>query len=155
MDITIERVPDPTAEAEALLAELDRTLAGSYTTEQRHGLPVERLFRPGIRFFIARSGGAAVGCGGIALLGTYAEVKRMYVRDAARRQGVGKALLGRIEQDARGAGLGLLRLETGVHQAAAVGLYERSGFTERGPFGPYADLAPRAIALSLFYEKRL
>ena len=154
MDIAIERVPLPTAEAHDLLGELDRELAGLYAPEQRHGLPVERLFQCGNRFFIARWQGEAVGCGGVSLGDDYAEVRRMYVRPAARGHGVATALLGRIEREARGAGLGLLRLETGVHQAAALGLYARSGFARRAAFGAYAGLTPQATALSVFCEKR-
>jgi len=44
----------------------------------------------------------------------------------------------------------LLRLETGIHQPAALGLYERSGFRLIPPFGEY-----REDPLSRFYEKRL
>ena len=79
----------------------------------------------------------------------------MYTREAARGHGLAKVLLARIETEARGAGKHVLRLETGVHQAAAIGLYERWGFRRRGPFGPYADLPAHSIATSLFYEKPL
>ncbi len=79
----------------------------------------------------------------------------MYVRERARRRGVGRALLGRIEAQARAAAKPVLRLETGTRQAAAIGLYETWGFRQRDAFGPYAELAPPRIALSLFYEKPL
>lgn len=155
MDIAIERVPLPNAEAHDLLGELDRELARFYAADQRHGLSIEHLFRTGNRFFIARIDGSAVGCGAVSLLGDHAEVRRMYVRPEARRQGVAQALLARIEREARGAGLALLRLETGLHQAPAIGLYERAGFARCPPFGAYAELASHAIETSLFFEKRL
>ena len=155
MDLAIERAPLPTAEAHDLLGALDRELAGLYAADQRHGPAVEHLFRPGNRFFIARADGAAVGCGGVSLLGEHAEVRRMYVRPEMRLHGVAQALLARIEREARGAGLALLRLETGTHQAAAIGLYERVGFARRAPFGAYAGLAPHAMETSVFFEKRL
>lgn len=44
----------------------------------------------------------------------------------------------------------LLRLETGIHQAEAIGLYERVGFYRIPPFGPY-----RVDPLSLYFEKPL
>ena len=56
------------------------------------------------RFFIARLGGVAAGCGGIALIDDYAEVKRMYTRPALRGRGVAKAMLLRLEAEARSAG---------------------------------------------------
>ena len=93
-----------------------------------------------MRFFVARLDGLAVGCGGVAVFDDYAEVKRMYTRPAARGWGIAKALLHRIEEEARGAGKSVLRLETGTNQQAAIGLYERAGFRFRGPFGPqYRD----------------
>jgi putative acetyltransferase len=70
-------------------------------------------------------------------------------------RGVGNALLARIAREARDAGAPVLRLETGTHQAAAIGLYERCGFRPCGAFGHYAGLPPRQIAASLFYERPL
>ena len=155
MEITVEQVSAPTADAIALIAELDAVLGAVYTPEQRHGLSVEQVFQPSVRFFVARIGGAAVGCGAVALFDDYAEVKRMYTREAARGRGVGTALLAHLEQAARAAGKPVLRLETGTEQAAAIGLYEGYGFRPRGPFGHYAGLLPHRIAASLFYEKPL
>jgi putative acetyltransferase len=79
----------------------------------------------------------------------------MYTRPAARGRGVGKALLRRIEDEARGANNSVLRLETGTYQQEAVGLYERMGFRPRGPFGPYAAMPACNIESSLFFEKAL
>jgi putative acetyltransferase len=153
--VTVERVEEPTAEVRALLAELDAFLAAAYTAEQRHGVSIEALFTPQIRFFIARLDGKANGCAGVALFDTYAEVKRMYVREAVRGRGVAQALLARIEREARESGVALLRLETGIHQPAAIRLYERAGFVRCAAFGPYAAMPPAAIAASLFYAKAL
>ena len=72
-------------------------------------LSVEQLFEPNVRFFLARLDGLAVGCGGVAVFDDYAEVKRMYTRPAARGWGIAKALLHRIEEEARGAGKSVLR----------------------------------------------
>jgi len=155
MEITIERPSGPTAEVSALIAELDAVLGAVYEPEQRHGLSLEQVFGPHVRFFVARLDGEAVGCGAVALFEDYAEVKRMYTRESVRGRGVGKALLARIEQDARAAGKPILRLETGTLQAAAIGLYEQCGFRSCGAFGPYAALPPHRIATSLFYEKPL
>jgi len=104
------------------------------------------VFQPNVRFFVAHLGDQAAGCGAVALFDGYAEVKRMYTREAARGRGVGKALLGRIEREARDASKPMLRLETGTLQAEAIGLYERCGFRTCGPFGHYAELPPHRIA---------
>jgi putative acetyltransferase len=154
-DITIELVSTPTAEVLALLDELNAALAGPYSKEQTHALPVDRLFQPNIRFFIARSHGEAVACGGIGFYDGFAELKRMYSKPSVRGRGVAKGLLGHLESEARKAGVGLLRIETGIYQQEAVRFYEGAGFRRRGPFGLYAEMSPKAIELSLFYEKSL
>lgn len=153
--IAIERLTALTPEVTALLDALDEHTAGLYLDEQRHGLDAEALFQPNIRFFLARLDGVAIGCGGVELLDGFAEVKRMYTADTARRRGVGAALMARIEAEARDAGAPLLRLETGVLQPEAIALYERNGFQAREPYGRYAEMAPHRISASVFYEKPL
>jgi putative acetyltransferase len=153
--IQIELAPSATEDLRALIGELETILAAEYTPEQRHGLAFDALFQPHIRFFLARSGGTAVGCGGVALFADFAEVKRMYVRDAARRQGVAGALLARLEEEARGAGLSWLRLETGEQQIAAMRLYKRAGFQRCSAFADYALMTPQSIVTSVFFEKRI
>src|SRR5216110_2112044 len=147
--ITTER-PD-TADARALIEELEAHLATLYPRESRHGYSVEKLLAQGVAFFLVRDNGTPVGCGGIQLFGTeYGELKRMYVRPQFRGCGYGSLLLNHLEDHARAHGVGLVRLETGIHQAAAVRLYERMGFQRIPPFGAY-----REDPLSLCYEKRI
>jgi putative acetyltransferase len=153
--LTIVQVAVATDDVRALIDELDRTLSAEYSPEQRHGLAPEAIFQPHIRFFLARLDSAPVGCGGVALFADYAEVKRMYVRDAARGRGVAQALLRRIEQQTCEAGIDLLRLETGVNQHAALRLYGQAGFRPCAAFGAYAEMPPQAIATSVFRAKRL
>jgi putative acetyltransferase len=155
MAITVERTTTPTDEARALVGELERVLSAEYLPEQRHGLPLDAIFQPGVLFFVARLDRVAVGCGGLALFPGFAEVKRMYVREAVRGQGAAQALLARLEAEARTAGLTVLRLETGDRQVAAMRFYQRSGFHPCAAFGPYAAMPSRAIATSVFFEKRL
>jgi putative acetyltransferase len=153
--LRIELAPGATDDVRALIDELEAVLAAEYLPEQRHGLALDALFQPHIRFFLARLRGVAVGCGGVALFDGFAEVKRMYVRDAARRRGVAGALLARLEDEARDAGLAWLRLETGAQQIAAMQLYARAGFRRCAAFGDYALMAPQSIVTSVFFEKRI
>ncbi len=155
MGVTIELVKVATPEVMELLEELNRALAGPYSKEQTHALPADHLFRPNIRFFVARLDGEAVACGGIAFFDGYAELKRMYSQPRVRGRGVAKALLGRLEAEAREARAALLRIETGIHQHEAIRFYEDASFHRRGPFGPYAQMPPTAIELSLFCEKAM
>jgi putative acetyltransferase len=153
--IAIERVTTSTEEVRALVGELEATLAAGYTAEQRHGLALDAIFQPHIRFFVARLDGVAVGCGGVALFDDFAEVKRMYVRKSARGRGVSQAVLARIEDEVRAAGLAMLRLETGDRQVAAMRMYERAGFARCAAFGDYAAMPAAAVVTSVFYEKRV
>jgi putative acetyltransferase len=155
MTIAIERVSQPTDELTALISELDGALGANYEPHQRHGLSLAQLFEPHVRFFIARLDGTAAGCGGVALFDDYAEVKRMYTRPEMRNRGLARALLQRIEDEARAAGKPMLRLETGPYQHEAIGLYQRMGFTACGAFGAYTAMARREIEMSVFFEKAL
>jgi putative acetyltransferase len=86
-DITLELVPNATDDVRALIDELDSILSTEYTAEQRHGLALDAIFTPDIRFFLARLNGVAMGCSGVALFADFAEVKRMYVRRRPRARG--------------------------------------------------------------------
>jgi putative acetyltransferase len=149
IEIVEERPDSP--DAVQLIAELDDTLAPLYAVESRHGFSVEKLLRDGVVFFVLRVEGKAAGCGGVLLVGEeYAEVKRMYTRPEYRGLGLGKRILSHLEAYTRQRGITVLRLETGIHQTAAIALYEGLGFQRTPPFGPYRD-----DPVSLCYEKRL
>jgi putative acetyltransferase len=155
MAITIERIASPTPEVGQLVDELNGALAALYTEDQRHGLTLEQLFQPRIRFFVVRAGGVAAGCGGVEIGAGDAEVKRMFTRPALRRRGVARALLQRLEEEARVGGATMLRLETGIHQPEAIALYLHAGFVRCAPFGRYAGMPVASIELSLFLQKPL
>ena len=147
--ITLER-PD-TADASALVEELEAHLAQFYPSESRHGFSVEKLIAQGVAFFVVRNDGVAAGCGGIMLVGTeFGELKRMYVRPQFRGLGLAKLMLDHLADYARSHGVTTLRLETGIHQHAAIGLYESAGFQRIPPFAEYTN-----DPVSRCYERRL
>ncbi len=146
---------EPSDVVVSLVTGLERVLSAEYPPEQRHGLSIDAIFQPHIRFFVAWIDGAAVGCGGVALFADFAEVKRMFVRETARGQGVAQAILERLAEVARQAGVKTLRLETGTQQLAAIKLYERAGFHRCAAFGDYAAMPAAAVATSLFFERPL
>lgn len=153
--IVVERATAPTPEIAALVDALEAELASEYPPEQRHGLKLEAIFEPHVRFFVARKGGVAIGCGGVAFFEGYAELKRMFVLGAARGSGVADALLARIEDEARSMGARRVALETGVRQHAAIRFYERAGYRACGAFGQYLAMSAHAIATSVFMDKEL
>jgi GNAT superfamily N-acetyltransferase len=147
--ITDER-PD-TPDALALIDELQAHLESFYPPESRHGFSVDRLIAESVAFVVLRADGRPAGCGGIKLFGAdCGELKRMFVRPQFRGSGFGEMLVYHLAAHALAKGVALLRLETGIHQQAAIRLYERLGFYRIPPFGPYT-----ADPLSLCYEKRL
>jgi putative acetyltransferase len=139
------------ADARELIAELEQELDPRYPEASRHGYSVEKLLREAVAFFVTRHGGMAAGCGGVQVFGTdYGEIKRMYVRPGFRGQGLGRLMLNHLAAHVRQHGVALLRLETGIYQSEATGLYERFGFRRIAPFGAYRD-----DPLSAFYEMRI
>ena len=153
MPLTIRRLEAPTDDAAILVSELETELAAEYRSENRHGLNIDRLFRPHVSFFVAYCEGTPVGCGGVAFENALAELKRMYVRPHARGTGVADAILARLFEEASSRGFTKLVLETGDAQAAALRFYERNGFSRCGAFGEYAQMSPESIRRSVFFEK--
>jgi putative acetyltransferase len=156
--VTIEltRLTAPTADAAALVAELSAELSGEgYDPSQQHGLSLNKLFAPGIHFYVAYNGDAPAGCGGIQFFPGFAELKRMYVRPEFRGAGVASAIIAQLERDAATTGARTVRLETGDKQAAAMRFYTREGYRVCAAFPPYTEMNAHAIATSVFMEKAL
>jgi len=135
MTVTVKReTPDQLAVLE-LLAQADARSASLYPAESRHGVPVAALLAS-VRFFVARRGDLALGCGGFVRIDdNAAEVKRLFVNPSARGLGVGRAIMQAIEAAARTDGVQTMFLETGVKSFEALGLYRNFGFVECDSFG--------------------
>ncbi len=148
MTISQERpdVPD----ALALINELSAYLEPLYPADNQFGFSPEKLISENVAFFVVRSDGQPAACGGVKIFEDFGEIKRMYVRPGYRGMGLGKLMLRYLEEYTAGHGIRMLRLETGVYQPEAMGLYERMGYYKTQRFDPYPD-AP----LSVFYEKRI
>ena len=149
MHITLESVDQP--EIIALIDALDAYQGALYPPESNYHLSVEALKAPNVLFAVARDGErAALGCGAIVLLDGYGELKRMFVPPQHRGRGIAKAIMTHLEAHAAQRNCPLLRLETGIHQPEAHGLYARAGYVRRGPYGDYPN-----DPLSVFMEKRI
>jgi GNAT superfamily N-acetyltransferase len=147
--ITSER-PD-TPDAILLIEELEAHLAPFYPAVSRHGYSVEKLIKQGVAFFVTRHDGVPAGCGGVQFFGTeYGELKRMFVRPQFRGLGLAKLMLQHLETHALAHKVHTLRLETGIHQVEAIGLYQAMGYRDIPPFGEYAP-----DPLSRFLEKHI
>lgn len=149
--LTIGRETPSQPEVQSLLDEADARFASLYPAESRFGSTVAGLLAQNVRFFVARLAAQAVGYGGYALTSDgCAELKRIFVKPAARGTGVGRQIIFAIEQEAKAEGVVTLLLETGVKSVEALRLYQRLGYTRRGPFGSYGP-----DPLCVFMEKPL
>lgn len=109
-------------------------------------------------FVVARWHGRPVGCGALRCVRDAAivrelgpgagEIKRMYVAPDSRGHGIGRALLDRLEAEARTLGLSRLVLETGTRQLEAIALYRRAGFTSIPPYGEYVLSSGTSVCMT-------
>ena len=152
------RQEDPRTEAaRTLIGELDAYLDPLYPKESQHGYSIEELVAQGVEYFVLYEDEAPAACGGVQFFGDpkgpddgYGEIKRMYVRPEFCGRGYAKKMLHHLEGLAASKGFFKVRLETGISQPEAIGLYERNGYYKIPPFGDYWD-----DPLSFFYEKNL
>lgn len=149
--ISIQQESPDQPDVRALIAELDQYLEALYPADSNHLLGIEQLLQTDVRFIVARQQGAALGCAALRIDAEgYGEVKRLFVRPAARGLNLGSSIVAELERMARNESLQCLRLETGIHQPEALATFRKLGFSEREPFGAY-----RADPLSVFMEKQL
>jgi GNAT superfamily N-acetyltransferase len=140
--------PEVQALVAELMADLDRRYAADGPADGDspevvglHAVRAEQVTPPHGAFVVARLDGVAVGCGAVRALvvgpGGVAEIKRMYTVPSARRRGISRALLARLEAEASGLGYRRLQLETGLRQPEAIALYESAGYHRIATYGQY------------------
>jgi ribosomal protein S18 acetylase RimI-like enzyme len=96
---------------------------------------LDKFMPPKGRLLLAYAEGQPVGLACLKeLTPDIGEVKRMYVRPAARRHGLGRALLDRLLAEARAIGYERVRLDSARFMAAAHRLYRAAGFREIKPY---------------------
>ncbi len=83
-----------------------------------------------------------------------AEVKRMYVRPAYRRNGLGRAMLVGLIEAARSAGYRSIRLDSPDFMTAAHALYRSSGFIDIDSY-PESEIPDEYKGYWVFMEKIL
>lgn len=116
-----------------------------------HVFDVSKLRSADVAFFAAWEDLDLLGVGAIKYLdAAHGEIKSMHTTQAARRRGVGRAMLGHIIATARARGVRRLSLETGsfAYFEAARRLYLSNGFSECPPFGDYRP-DPNSVFLTL------
>ncbi|HWR37879.1 MAG TPA: GNAT family N-acetyltransferase [Patescibacteria group bacterium] len=82
-----------------------------------------------------------IGCASFKLYDTgIAEVKRVFIKKEYQGKGISKQLMSRLEEKAIEKGYRKLILETGVHLAAANGLYRQIGYSVIENYGQYKGM---------------
>ncbi len=110
---------------------------------EMYGAPTGRLL-------LAKSGEQLLGCIGVRRLKSdpdACEMKRLYVREAARGTGLGRRLATASLTAARELGYRRMVLDTLAAMTAARALYEQLGFTDRTPY--YDNPTPGVSYLEL------
>ena len=98
-------------------------------------------------FLVAEVDGVPAGCGAWrALPSGEAEIKRVYVEPAFRRQGVARLVVAALEEGAAAAGHAEIVLNTGREQPEALTLYAELGYRPVTGYGVYA-CSPSAVFL--------
>jgi GNAT superfamily N-acetyltransferase len=91
-------------------------------------------------FVVGWRDGEPITCGGLRVIEPgVVELKRMYVVRSARRAGIARLVLRRLEAEAVLLGAHELRLETGSRQPEALAMYRAEGYLPTEKYGYYAD----------------
>lgn len=134
-------VDDPRRDDVRALLEQHLAFARAVTPpEDVHALELDGLLDASITFFSLRVDGELLGVGALKQLDAHhAEVKSMHTAPAARRRGVGGAIVDHVLAVAAARGVDRVSLETGAGEAFAPAraLYAGAGFVPCGPFGQY------------------
>jgi GNAT superfamily N-acetyltransferase len=138
---------DPSgAEARACLqqyyAELARAFEGGFDPGDQAYAGTGKARPPTLYCVLARVDCAPAGCGFLQWQENddVAEIKRMWVAPGFRGQGLARAILSHLEDEARTLGFAAVRLDTNRALTEAQTLYLRSGYAEIGRYNdnPYA-----------------
>ena len=149
-DVTVRRADILSAEALRLIEALNAELSKIYPEPGacHFRLDPDEVAPGQGAFVVASQSGQPVGCGAVRRIDPRTgELKRMYVCPESRGRGVGRRLVAALEAEARSLGLSRLVLETGVRQAEALALYQRTGFAPVPPFGEYVA-SPLSVCMA-------
>jgi ribosomal protein S18 acetylase RimI-like enzyme len=132
--IEARRVRGDDPEARELVAAMEAWVTenfGPATPDRTSTVTAEEMVPPHGTFIVLYENGEAVGGGGLRRLGhDVAEIKRMFVRPAARGRGLGRRVLDELESAASELGYRRLRLDTAVSMTTAMALYRAAGYRD-------------------------
>jgi GNAT superfamily N-acetyltransferase len=128
--------------ATGILDELDDDLLARYPGEPVNGIDPAEFRASGGYFVTASVNGELAGCGAFRPLGaSTVEIKRMFVRAPYRGQGIARAVLASLEDEARARGYTESILETAQRMTEAIALYASAGYEVTEPYGQFVGSA--------------
>jgi len=107
-----------------------------------HAMEPDRLVAAGVRFFVVREANAPVAMGALKpVTADHGEIKSMHVVEEARGKGLAAAILMRLLDTAKEAGMTRVSLETGSQDGfrPARTFYASKGFELCPPFDGYVE----------------
>ena len=148
--IRIQQVDPTQAEVAALINQLDEYQESMYPPESNHLDSLAELSKANVNFLAAYADSEICGIGAVKVMHDYGELKRLYVPEKFRGKGIAQEIVNELENCLVKRSIFTARLETGVHQLEAIGLYRKLGYSEIAPFGDYTQ-----DPLSVFMEKNI
>lgn len=149
MEPVVEQITPYHPTARALLRAATEALNSLYPPTSRHGIEPQEAAK-GV-MLVAWIDSEAVACGILRPLDAdVAEIKRLFVMPEHRGKGLARALMAELEITASRLGHGIIRLENGTLQPAAIALYQKLNYRRIERFGDYAS-----DPMSVCFEKRL
>lgn len=125
------------------------------TTIEEDMLSLEKFYPREGRLLLAESNDRLAGIACLQRINKeICEVKRMYVREEYRGQGIGRMLLDNLLRGARETGYKSVRLDSARFMHAAHLLYRSSGFQEIKPY-PESEIPEEFRSNWIFMEKKL
>lgn len=136
--------------ARRLVEALDTYQSGLYPAESNHLEPIESLTNKNVIMLGALHKECLFAMGAVKLFKNYGEIKRLFVPEKHRGKGLAQKIMAELEDNLIQRSIFTARLETGIYQPEAVGLYKKLGYVLCDPFGDY-----KPDPLSVFMEKQL
>lgn len=146
----IQKIMPNRDDVRGILSASDDYMYSLYPPETNNLESEDSLMKENVHLVGAFVRGALAGIGAVKMMddeGEYGEIKRMFVLDSYRGLGISRQIMDALHHYLKHNGVRVARLEAGVSQPEALGLYQTLGYRVRPPYGQYQE-----HPLSIFME---
>lgn len=131
------------------MAEIEKTVFSTPWSKQSF---FEALARPEAHFIVACEGTEVLGYGGIYQAMDEGEITNVAVHPKHRRKGIAKAIILKIKEDMKAAGVTQIFLEVRITNEPAIALYESQEFKQIGIRKGFYEKPKEDAAIMLFQK---